>query len=246
MPDVTLYEQKRKNLVYIYDKDNMIYSEYSQPLYSSKDNYLTSSVFLRTVGSTTEEVTQTTGKDSTYLNYKLMCSTQLTDGIWHQLVTESTGLQYASHFFERRIAIGQINYWVNLADDELAEEEAFYDEASSYYTQAWESLKTWEIKDTIEALLRGTISLLWNGLEALYGWVKGIFTKVWDGLVKVGKFIYSILTSFKDMILSIIDDIINNIEKILNPAIYLISLIVFMYVISGVGKLLLIKRRTTA
>lgn len=175
---------------------------------------------------------------ATIMHYELFRSVQLTDGIWHELVTSAEGFQYATHFFERRVSIGLINIWVDTTDNDTEEEVSWYDDGLQKYGKAWESLSKLDIISAIYYAVSGTISLIWNGLQAFLGFIVGIFYKVWDGLVTVGKFIYSVLSSFVGKILSIIGDIVNSLEEILGVFLYILALIIFAYVVSWAGKLI--------
>lgn len=175
---------------------------------------------------------------ATVMHYELFKSVQLTDGIWHELVTSGEGFQYATHFFERRISIGLLNFWVDTTDNDTEESVAWYDDGLNKWSNAWESLTKGDLLSAIYYAVSGTISLIWNGLQAFLGFIVGIFHKVWDGLVKVGTFIYSVLSSFVGQILSIIGDIINSLEDILNVLLYIITLLIFAYVVSWTGKLI--------
>jgi len=248
-PTYITHTQMRKNIAYVYRGVNI--TPYAGFLYTDKDGYDNFGSILTEwiggIGNTFSKYsdiryTALDYKDATFLNYKLFRSVQLTDGIWHQLVTTSEGYHYAEHFFERRVAIGEVIYWVDIGNNQTGASEVWYDEAGMHYTMAWESLKKGDIINAVEHLIRGTVSLMWNGLNELLGFIVGIFSKLGDFLVKIGEFVYSILTSFYDVIVSIINDIVSGIEQILNPAIYLVTLIVFMYVISWTGKILSIKR----
>jgi len=177
-------------------------------------------------------------RDVEIIHSELFSSVQLTDGIWHQLVSSSEGYQYATHLFERRVAVGLVEVWVDTTNNETEEARAWYDEASGFYQQAFEMLSEGNILGALSLAVAGTISLIWNGLQAFLGAILGIFVKVWDGLVAVGKFIKSVINSFVGKVLSIVGDIVDNLEKILNPALYIIALLIFMYAIAWSGKLI--------
>lgn len=177
-------------------------------------------------------------RDCEIVHSELFCSVQLTDGMWHQIVTSSEGYQYASHFFERRVAVGLVEVWVDTTNNESAESKAWYDEGNELLQEAFEMLSEGNILGAISGVISGAISLLWNGLQAFLGSIIGVFTKVWDGLVAVGSFLKTVLTSFVGQVLSIIGDIVDNLEKLLNPALYIIALLIFMYVIAWSGKLI--------
>lgn len=171
-------------------------------------------------------------------HYELFSSVQLTDGLWHELVTSPEGYQYATHFFERRIAIGVVDLWIDTTNNQSVEKVSWYDEGLGLWGQAWEMFTQGNIIGAISAAIAGGISLLWNGLKAFVGVIIGVFKAAWNGLVGVGKFIYSIVSSFIGKITSIIGDIVDAAERILSIAIYIIAILIFMYVVSWGGKLL--------
>lgn len=175
-------------------------------------------------------------------HYELFASVQITDGIWHELVTSPDGYQYATHFFERRIAIGVVDLWIDTTNNESAEKVSWYDEGTGLWGQAWESLKKLDIISAVKYAIQGGISLLWNGLKAFVGVIIGVFKTVWDGLVGLGKFIYSIISSFIGTVLSIIGDIVDAAERILSVVLYIIAILIFMYVVSWGGRLIYLSR----
>jgi len=230
------YYETRHKLTYIYQGVNS--SQMANYVWDNKDGYENSQSYKKYAVALSHYKTPLDLSDYTVLHYELFRSVQLTDGMWHELVASSEGYQYATHFFERRVAIGQINFWVDTTNNETDTEEKWYDEALGHFSQAWESLTKGDILDAIYHGVMGVISGIWNGLMAFLGWIAGIFKKVWDGLVAVGKFVYSVLSSFVGSILTIIGDIINSLEIVLNAALYVIALLIFMYVMSSVGRVL--------
>ena len=182
--------------------------------------------------------------DNTNMHYELFSSIQITDGLWFELVTSAEGYQYATHFFERRIAIGIVNVWVDTTNNETDREEAWYE--NEYWDKA---SQLWSEGDYLGAIgwgIAGAITSLWNGLKSLFGTVIGAFKKGFDALVGLGKFVISIISSFVGWIASIIGDIIDAGEKILDVILYIVAIIVFMYILGKVGKLIYIDRMAKA
>jgi hypothetical protein len=174
---------------------------------------------------------------------ELFCSVQLTDGMWHQLVTNANGFQYATNFFERRMAVGMIEYYVDTTNRSTETQNQWYNDGTGKFNQAWECFKKGDLIGSVYNVIAGAVSLIWNGLKAFLGWIYGIFEVIWNTLCKVGQFIKTVLTNFVDTILSIIDDIVGNAEKILNIAIYIVSIIIFAYVVSWIGRFIYITKR---
>jgi hypothetical protein len=174
---------------------------------------------------------------------ELFCSVQLTDGMWHQLATTNEGTQYATNFFERRMAVGVLEYWVDTTNRSTDSQSAWYDDAFNEWDLAKECFKRGDLVGTVKHVVSAAVSLIWNGLKEFLGWIYGVFVKVWDTLVKIGKFIKTVLTNFIDTIISIMGDIVGGIEQILNVAIYVISIIIFAFVVSWIGRLLYITKR---
>jgi len=169
---------------------------------------------------------------------ELFSSVQLTDGIWHQLVTTEDGFQYATHFFERRVAVGLVELFIDTTDTEVSEKESWWNESLNHFNNAIQSLQEGDILGAIKSAVASGISFLWNGLQEFLGVISSTFHKAWDWLVGVGRFIKSVLVSFVGQVLSIVGDIVDNLEKILEPALYIIALLIFMYVIAWSGKLI--------
>lgn len=177
------------------------------------------------------------------IHSELFCSVQMTDGMWHQLTTNANGFQYATNFFERRMAVGIIEYWVDTTNRSTETTNHWYDDGTGHFRMAWEAFTKGDIIGAVKNVIAGAVSLIWNGLKAFLGWIYGIFVYVWNLLCKVGQFIKTVLTNFIDTIMSIIDDIVGNAEKILNIAIYAVSIIIFAYVVSWIGRFIYITKR---
>jgi hypothetical protein len=180
--------------------------------------------------------------DNTIVHSELFRSVQMTTGIWHQLAMSSSGHHYATNFFERRIAVGLIEYFVDTTNRSTEVKINWYDDASGHFGMAWEALKKGDIIGAISYAVQGAISLIWNGLQAFLGWIHSVFVKIWDALVKVGKFIYTVLQEFWGQILSIINDIVSGAEKVLEIMLYVIAIIIFAYVISWSTRFIFITR----
>jgi len=180
--------------------------------------------------------------DNTIFQYRLFSSVQFTEGLWHELVTSSDGYQYATHFFQRRVAIGVIDLWVDTTNNQSVHQQPWYSDALNKWNLAYQSLTKWDILNAIKYGVEGAISFLWNGLKAFIGVIVGFFKKVWEGLKGIGKFIYSVLTSFIGDILSIIGDLANSFERILEVSLYIIAILIFMWVVAWGGKMLYLTR----
>jgi len=227
------YYKPRRNLTYIYEDVRTI--QFGHYTWYDYEGFIKKVFPTQNVSSSKIKVPRDYS-DATIMHYELFRSVQLTDGIWHELVTSAEGFQYATHFFERRISIGLINLWVDTTDNDTEEQVAWYDDGLQKWGKAWESLTKLDIINAIYYAVSGTISLIWNGLQAFLGFIVGIFYKVWDGLVKVGKFVYSVLSSFVGKILEIVGDIVNSLENILEVMLYIIAIIIFAYVVSWSGR----------
>lgn len=178
----------------------------------------------------------------TALHFDLFRSVQFTDGIWSEYAVDSEGVGYATHFFERRVAIGKLDIWVDTSNNETNKEEHWYNESLGYYKQAWELLTQGDILDAFSSAVAGTISLLYNGVQELYGYMAGVFTKAWESIKEVGNFIKTSLLSWFGEILSVLGDIGSGLERILEIFLYVIAIVIFMWVLSWAGKLIYIGR----
>lgn len=172
--------------------------------------------------------------DSEIVHFELFKSVQLTDGIWHEMATDVNGFQYATHFFERRIAVGYIELYVDTTDDEIV--------TTSFAQQALELLTSTSAIGFISSLVSSAISGEWNGIDTFLGAIIGQFKKTIDILKGIGNFIYAKLAEFFGPIFSVIGDIWGALEVIFEASLYVIAIIIFMYVITWAGKLLYISR----
>jgi len=163
---------------------------------------------------------------------ELFCSVQLTDGMWYQMATTGSGQLYATNFFERRMAIGLQDLYLDTTNKSSQVKVNWYDNGLDKFSMAWESFKKGDILNAVKYTVEGAISLLWDGLTTFMGWIKGVFENIWNGLVKLGKFVKTVLVEFWDTIISIVGDIVRNVEKILEVALYIIAIIIFAFVVS--------------
>ena len=174
--------------------------------------------------------------DVTTLHYELFSSVQLTDGIWYEYATTLEGYPYATHYFERRIALGVVNLWVDTTNNETTDEQAWYS------NDAWDKAsQLWSDGKYLEAVrygIEGAITTLWDGGSIVFGVTMGVFKKAFDGLLALGNFIKAQLMSFYGWIASIIGDIVDATEDILGQLLYTIALILFIYIVSRAGKLI--------
>lgn len=180
--------------------------------------------------------------DHTVLHYDLFRSIQFTDGIWSEYAVDSEGVGYSTHFFERRVAIGKLEIWVDTSNNETNHADSWYDGALGYYEQAFELLSEGKILESFASSVAGTIALLYDGGEALWGSITGAFSKAWEWIKEVGSFIKTILSEFIGTILSVFGDIEAGLESIIEVLLYVVAIILFLWLLSWAGKLLYIGR----
>jgi len=236
---------QRKNLFYVYRNiQNMGVIEFTTP---HKDDFKNGVVF----GGfnwlyRTYEVRKTPRilTDAEIYHYSLFRSVQLTDGIWHELAKTSSGEQYATHFFERRVSVGLIELWIDTSNNESHEQKAWYDDTLQEWGMALESLEALDIVGAVYHAVSGAISLIWNGLKTLVGAILGVFHKVYDALVGIGKFLVSVITSFVGTVISIMGDIADGLVDIIEVSLYIIAVIIFMWLIGEAGKLIYVNKLT--
>ena len=176
-------------------------------------------------------------------HYELFASVQLTDGIWQQIVTTSGGDQYSTHLFQRRIAVGIVDLWVDTSEIEESYQQKWYE--NNFLNLAGE---LWEAGDYLGAIrygIQGIATALWDGLSEFVGSIINVFGKLWDGLVSLGHFVLSILKDFIDTVWSIIEDIYSGLEDIAIYFLYIVTIFVFMFIVGWVGKLIYLDRKVS-
>lgn len=179
--------------------------------------------------------------DCEVYHYELFSSVQFTDGIWSQYVTTPSGLQFATHYYERRIAVGIVDLWVDTTAEEWRESRFWW--YGEEWQQAQESLEEGDILGALYHMMALAISDIWNGLASFVGTIVGVFGKIWDGLVSLGSFIWNSLSSFVGGIFSFVGNIVDGITILVQVGLYILAIFIFMYIVGKYGDLLKIGRK---